>query len=245
VARISGWGAGALCLGLLAACGGGDPAAPATSGSSPASLPASAPGSAAGSTPAPAGPPGPTAYTLVKSGFGVADQDAWVAALVRNDSGKPGGTVVTHFNLLAGTEVIGSADQTEAFSRPDQVLSVGTQITVPAGSKPTKVAVTVSVEYPGIGPTTAVPEYPVDSASISPTQAGTLQASGILTNPTDQPLKNVRVGVVCLDPDGAIVGSGTAGADLVPAHGTAKIITIGLIVTGTPIGCEMRAMPQI
>jgi hypothetical protein len=244
VARTSVLGAGVLCLGLLAACGGGDPAAPVASGSSPASSPTSTSAPDLTSAP-PVGPAGPTAYTLVKSGFGAADGYAWVAAVVRNDSGKTGGTVVTHFNLLAGTAVIASADQTEAFSRPGQELSVGTQITVPAGQQPTKVMVTVSVTYPGIGPTTAVPEYPMNTVTVSPTQAGTLESSGILTNPTDQPLKNVRIGVDCLDPNGAIIGGGTAAADLVPAHGTTKVTTTGLIVTGTPIGCEMRAMPAI
>jgi hypothetical protein len=245
VSRIRVSGAAAVCLGLLAACGSNPPAAapPASTAAPSTSSPASAPASS-GAAAGPAGA-GDTAYTLVKSGFGKSDQYAWVAALVRNDSGKPGGTVVVHFNLMAGGELVASADQTEAFSRPGEVLDVGTQVTVPAGKTPTKLVPTVSIDYPGIGPTTAVPEEPIDTVTVSPTQAGTLEASGILTNPTDQPLKNVRIGVICLGADLGIIGGGSAGADLVPAHGKTKVTTTGLIVTGTPVGCEMRVIPAV
>jgi hypothetical protein len=234
VSRIPVLGAAAACLALVAACGSNPPAA-----TPPASTAAP---SGASATPSGAGD---TAYTLVKSGFGKADQYAWVAALVRNDSGKPGGTVVVHFNLMAGGELVASADQTEAFSRPGEVLDVGTQVTVPAGKTPTTVVPTVSIDYPGIGPTTAVPAEPIDGVAVSANQAGTLEASGTLTNPTDQPLRNVRVGVVCLGADLGIIGGGSAAADLVPAHGKTKVTTTGLIVTGTPVGCEMRAIPAV
>jgi hypothetical protein len=56
-------------------------------------------------------------------------------------------------------------------------------------------------------------------------------------------LKNVRVGIVCLDPTGRIIGGSSAYPDLVPPAGQVLIKADSIIVSGRPATCEMRADP--
>jgi hypothetical protein len=227
--------AAGLCAVLLAGCGGSAaPAAP--SSASPGGSGGSGSGSAAD-----------TRHTVVKSGFGLSgDGYGWVAALVRNDSDKTGGTVVANFNLLdAGGQIVVSASQTEAFSRPGELLTLGTQVDVPKGRTPVKVDVAVSVEYPGIGPATAFPELQFGPVTVTKDPATGYAASAVLTNPTADALKSPRVGVVCLDGAGTIIGGSSIYPDLVPAHGQTRVKTTSLIVSGRPASCEMRGSPPV
>jgi hypothetical protein len=197
--------------------------------------------------PAEDGAAGDTAHTLVKSGFGVSnfgaqDEYAWVSALVRNDSDNSGATVIVNFNLLdAAGNIITSASQTEAFSRPDELLVLGTQVEVPAGSSPTSLEATAQVQYPGIGPTEPFPELPVGPVTVAKEGFGGYVASAVLSNPTADPLNSPRVGVICLNAAGAIIGGSSIFPDLVPPDGQVKVSTSSLIVSGEPASCEMYA----
>lgn len=183
-----------------------------------------------------------TKHTILKSGFGVDGEYAWVATLVRNDSDNVGATVVAHFNLLdkAG-EIAASADQTESFSRPGETLTLGTQVEVPRGSKPVKVETTVQVEYPGIGPDSAFPELPFSPVKIVRGEYGGWDASAVLTNTTPTALNSPRIGVVCLNAAGDIIGGTSEFPDLVPPNGKTRVVTNSLIISGKPAKCEMRA----
>ena len=165
-----------------------------------------------------------------------------MTALVRNDSDKIGATVIVNFNLLdAAGDIIVSSSQTEAFSRPGELLAVGTQIDVPAGAKPATLEATAQVEYPGIGPTEPFPELPFGQVIVGKDEFGGFVAAATLTNTTAQPLNSPRIGVVCLDAAGAVIGGSSIFPELVPPNGKVKVETLSLIVTGQPASCEMYA----
>jgi hypothetical protein len=227
----------ASLLGLLAlsGCGGSESVSQQTS--SPAvttkSSSESAPSVAAGSD---------TKHTILKSGFGVDGGYAWVATLVRNDSENVGATVIAHFNLLdkAG-EIAASTDQTESFSRAGETLTLGTQVDIPRGTKPVKVEVTVQVDYPGIGPDTEFPELLFTPVKVVKSEYGGWEASSVLTNTTPEALNSPRIGVVCLNAAGDIIGGSSVFPDLVPPNGKTRVVTNSLIMGGKPAKCEMRA----
>lgn len=185
---------------------------------------------------------GATAHTLVKSGFGFADPFAWVSALVSNDSVNSGATVTVNFNLLddAGAILV-SGSQVEAFSRPDELLVLGTQLEVPAGTVPSSLEATVQVEYPGIGSTEPFPELPLSPVTIARDEFGGWEASATLTNPTDQPLNGPRIGIICLDAAGQIIGGSSSFPDLVPPSGQVRVDSLFLTLSGDPAACEMYA----
>lgn len=228
----------------LSACGSDSSAVSQQTTTAAPRASSSADGSDAGS-PRPAetaDPDADTKHSLVKSGFGVAGEYAWVAALVRNDSDKSGATVIVNFNLLdAAGAIIVSGSQTEAFSRPGQVLALGTQVDVPAGAKPTKLEATAQVAYPGIGPSGPFPDLPFGPVTVAKDEFGGFVASAELTNPTAEALNSPRIGVVCLDAAGAIIGGSSIFPDLVPPRGRVKVETLSLITTVQPVTCEMYA----
>jgi hypothetical protein len=183
-----------------------------------------------------------TRHTVEKSGFGADGEYAWVAALVRNDSDKSGATVVANFNLLdqAG-QIITSGSQTESFSYPGEQLAIGTQVTLPENAKPTRVDVTVNVEYPGIGPTTAEQPLKFDTAQITKDQYGDyFHVAATVTNPTAETITTARVGILCYNAAGDIIGGNSAYPELIPPNGRTKVDST-VITTGEPASCDMRA----
>jgi len=186
-----------------------------------------------------------TAATVLRSGFGIAQGGyAWVTSIVRNDSQRSGQTVTVHFNLKsAAGDLVASGDQVEAFSRPGQLLAAGTQVTIPAGTKPATLEATAQVEYPGIGSQDAFPEIPFGPVTVQAGQFGGYQAKAILHNPTSTALKSPRVGVVCYGPSGTVIGGTSEFPDLVPPSGDTLVATNNLEVSGRPTRCEMYAGP--
>ena len=181
-----------------------------------------------------------TAVTLLKSGFGLAGEYAYVIALVRNDSSKSGGTVTASFNLLdASGDILATETQVESFPRPGAVMSLGTQVSVPAGKKPVKVEATVDVEWPGIGSQEPFPVVPATPVQLVKQEFGTSYvAKSTLTNPLDTTLKSPRVSVICYNAAGVPIGGGTDYPDLLPPHGKA-LTEVDLLTTGKPAKCDL------
>lgn len=187
-----------------------------------------------------------TKATLLGSGFGQADRYVWVTSIVRNDSTASGQTVIVHFNLKDDSgALVASADQTEAFSRPGQQLVLGTQATIPDGKKAASVEATLDVKYPGIGSPDPFPEITTGPVMVTKGEFRGYEAQAELKNPTAQPLRSSRVGVVCYDETGRIDGGSSAFPELVPAGGSTIVKTLDLIVSGIPARCAMRAGPGL
>lgn len=197
----------------------------------------------AGSGSAPPSPAGPTkaAGSLVSSGFGQDDEYVWVTSLVHNDSDKVGQTVTVQFNAMdeAGT-LVKSASQVESFSRVGQDLAVGTQISAPNGVKISSVEATLLIEDRGAFSSEPFPEMKTTPVTVVTGPYGGSTANFELSNPTDQPVKSPRLGIICYDAANAIIGGGMDFPDLVPPSGKVAVEAY-ILTTGTPASCKAYA----
>ena len=239
-----------LSLLLAAGCGGAGSTTSTTHTQTPG---ATATGEASGaptsdSTSTTTAAPGrsDTAFTLLKSGFGLQGEYAYSIALVRNDSDKSGGTVTASFNLLdAAGSIIATGTQVESFARPGFLLAIGTQMSVPAGMKPAKVEATINVEWPGIGSQDPFPAIPTTPAVIKRVEYGdNYMISSTLTNPTKTILKNPRVAIICLSATGVPIGGGVSFPDLVPPGGRV-LVKEDVLTKGKPSKCDLTVSAPV
>lgn len=227
---------------FLTNCGGEQQTAkPGDSTATPPTPTSTAPTSAAPTFTASSTSPSGSARdagSLVASGFGQKDQYAWVTALVHNNSDKVGQTVTVQFNAKdpAGT-LVKSTSQVESFSRLGQDLAVGTQVTVPNGSKIATVEATLLVGSSDLT-SKPFPDLGTTPVKLVADQYGGLTADFELSNPTNMPLKDPRLGIICYDAANKIIGGGSSYPDLVPSSG--KVAVEGsIITTGKPVSCKV------
>ena len=181
-----------------------------------------------------------TAATLVKSGFGQADEYVWVTALVHNDSDVVGQTVTVHFDLMdKNGKLVKSGDQVDAFTQVGEDLAVGTQLDVPRRIKIGSVKATLQVEDAGAFSEEPGPVLRSAPATVRKGEFGDWGAHFELTNTTNKPVKNPHIGVICYDAKGTINGGTVEFPELVPAKGTVAVDTNSLLVSGRPAKCEV------
>lgn len=176
--------------------------------------------------------------SLVSSGFGQKGEYVWVTSLVHNDSDKVGQTVTVQFNAkdAAGT-LVKSTSQVETFTRVNHDLAVGTQIDVPKDVKIATVEATLLIEDRGTFSGEPFPEMNTTPVSVVADPYGGSTANFELTNPTDQPVKSPRLGIICYDAANKIIGGGVDFPELVPPSG--KIAVEAHILTSTvPTTCR-------
>ena len=181
-----------------------------------------------------------TASTLVKSGFGQADEYVWVTALVRNDSKVVGQTVTVHFDLMdkAG-KLVKSGDQVDTFSQVGENLAVGTQIDVPRRTQIASVKATLQVDDEGTFSDKPGPLIKSSPAKVGKGEFSDWVAHFELTNTTSKAVKSPHIGVICYDAKGNINGGTVEFPDLVPAKGTVALDTNNLLISGRPVKCEV------
>ncbi|MGY3318153.1 hypothetical protein [Arthrobacter sp. TE12232] len=187
--------------------------------------------------------PTPTkaAGSLVSSGFGQDGEYVWVTSLVHNDSDKVGQFVTVQFNAKdANGALVKSASQVEAFSRAGQDLAVGTQISVPPNVKIATVEATLLIEDQRALSTEPFPEMPTTPVKVVAGQYGGSTANFELSNPTDQPVKNPRLGVICYNAANTIIGGGSEFPQLVPPSGKVAV-EAHILTAGTPASCKVFA----
>lgn len=178
------------------------------------------------------------AGSLVASGFGQRDEYVWVTSLVHNDSDRVGQTVTVQFNALdADGALVKSTSQIESFTRVGQDLALGTQIDVPGGVQIATVEATLLIEDYRGSSNKPDPEMKTTPVTLVPDQYGTTTANFELSNPTDQLIKDLRLGVICYDAANTIVGGGVNFPDLVPASGKIAV-EAHILTTGTPASCK-------
>jgi hypothetical protein len=160
---------------------------------------------------------------------------------VHNNSDKVGQTVTVQFNAKdAAGKLLKSESQVESFSRVGQDLAVGTQIDVPSGTKVATVDATLLIEDDGTFSSEPFPEMKVSTVKLVPNDYGDSDAVFELSNPTDQPVKSPRLGVICYNAAGKIIGGGVDFPDLVPPSGKVVVET-NIITSGKPASCRAFA----
>ncbi|WP_243061091.1 hypothetical protein [Nocardioides sp. SR21] len=180
---------------------------------------------------------------LVDYGFGQSGEYAAAMAIVENTSDHGGQTVTVSVNFLdeAG-EILATETQLESFAYAGQILAMHVFTDLPKRSKVASVEPTLLVEDEGTFDESDIELDPVNAASITQ-EYGSWEAAFPFDNPTGEPLQDLRVGVVCRDNAGDIIGGTSTYPDLVPPNGSIIIETNGLIVSGEPATCTAYPSP--
>jgi len=212
----------ATVLVLLTACAGGDSTATKSNNGDDAEAD---------------GEPG----KIVESGFGQSGQYVTGIAVVKATSKESVGesvTVSANFKDKAG-EVVITEEQVEGFWWEGQEIVL--PVFVDLGDQETAEIESVDFELSvsDYTPTTksraALPK--VDADKVAKDEYGGVAAKFTFENPLDKKLTDPRIGVLCRDKAGKIVGGSSVYPSFIAAKG--KIVeTVGdLIVTGTPKTC--------
>jgi hypothetical protein len=182
---------------------------------------------------------------LLASGFGQSDEYVWVTSLVKDNASTVGQTVTVQFNLYDETgSLIGSDSQVESFASVGQLLAVGTQIDLKAHQKAARVKATLLVEDEGVFSDEPFPAIKTSAVKVGKDEFGGVSASFDVLNPTNKPLKNPRIGIICYNAKKQIIGGGDEFPDLVPPSGKYHVDS-SVNVSGTPATCTAYAGPDL
>lgn len=194
--------------------------------------------SSGGSTPATSStmPAAPSELgTIKESGYGQRGEYVWVAAVVHNNSTYVGQTVTVVFNLLDDKgNLIATESQVESFSRPQGDHIIGTQSDVEPGQRVARIEATLSVKAEGTFSDEPFPEVPVTNYRLSDNST---TATFEVANPMAQAIEDPRIGVLCRDAGGKIIGGGSTYPELIPANGRI-LAEASVLVSAPPARCE-------
>jgi hypothetical protein len=187
----------------------------------------------------------PTSKAVIEqSGFGGQGDYLWVTSTVRD---VPVGQFATvSFNLYgADGTLLATETQTEEAVNPGARITVGTQVSAPQGQPVARIEPTLEVSNhsPAETPKFSDVVLQLGPVTLEQDEFGSLTAVAELTNPSGEQVPAARVGAVCFDQHGAIIGGGSDFPDVVPANGKVKTAA-RLLVSGTPDHCEMTVQPS-
>lgn len=181
------------------------------------------------------------AVKVVASGFGQSDQYVQAIVIVTTDSeASIGESATASVNFLdAGGEILGTEEQVEGFKWVGQelVLPVWLDLSDNAKAKVASIEVSTKITDYGSAEQPAAPLAPIKSKSVQKNEYGSRTAVFEFTNSSDEDLSSPRVGVVCYDAAGKIVGGASEYPDLVAAGKTIRIDS-DVTVSGTPSSCK-------
>ena len=181
---------------------------------------------------------------VVASGFGQNGKYVEGIAIVTSDNPASVGRGVTaSANFLdAVGHVIATEEQVESFSWPDQQLVLPVWLDLSNSPPDTKVAsgdVSVSVSDYATPKSPDMKPLPVlVSNRIRRNSYGGFTTDFTFTNDTGADLKDLRVGVVCYDAGGTIIGGSSIYPNLAPAGKPIRLEPTTLTVSGEPITCK-------
>jgi hypothetical protein len=180
------------------------------------------------------------AVKLVDSGFGQSDVYVQGIAIVTTDSQASVGEFVTvSVNFLDKSgHILGTEDQVESFSWVGQqlVLPIWLDLSDKRSAKVFKIEPSVSIS--DYGAAEAKPPLPIlKSTEVKKTRYDGTTASFAFKNTTDNDLKDLRVGVVCYNKAGDIIGGQSTYQSLAPARKTIRVDS-NVTKSGTPRLCK-------
>ena len=150
--------------------------------------------------------------------------------------------VTVQFNLLDSKgDLVASDSQVEQFTSANQTLALGSQFEMAGKKKVAKVEATL-----GLDNKTSMddaPNLPVGKVKVKKDEYGGKQAVFEVKNPGSTAQKGARIGIVCFNKSGKIIGGGSEYPDLIPAKG--HVLVEGNVLTsGTPANCDAYAAPS-
>ena len=146
--------------------------------------------------------------------------------VVTTDSEAAIGEFVTaSVNFLdSDGQILATAEQVESFKWVGQKLAMPvTPSELGRGAKVAKIDTSVSLSDYGTVEEPKTPLPVLESTEIKRGEYGGVIASFALTNETDTDMKSPRIGVVCYNAGGRIIGGTSTYPDLVPAGKTIRI----------------------
>lgn len=159
-------------------------------------------------------------------------------ALVKNLSDHGGQTLTVVFNYYdAADSLVKTETQVEGFSWAGQTLAIPTFSDL--GNKRTKVVrseATLKVEDQGAFEEGTAAALPVVEGVIVKDQYNGWVAKFELGNATDQPLNGLRVGVICRNDAGKVIGGASEYPDLIAA-GSKVLVEADVTTSGKPATC--------
>lgn len=178
---------------------------------------------------------------LVAQGFGQSDEYPTGIAIVTTDSrASIGESVTVSANLLdAKGQILATEEQVEQFNWVDQqlVLPISFDLSNQPRAKATKMEASASISDYGMGGEEKAPLPALNSAEVKKSEYGGWTASFAFKNTTEDALKDMRVGIVCYDKAGSIVG-GSSEYPALAAPGATIRIDSDVATSGMPANCK-------
>lgn len=185
-------------------------------------------------------PATPVEVELVDAGFGQQAEIAQgIAVVTTGDERAVGEFVTVSMNFLdASGVIVGTTEQVEAFSWVEQhlVVPVWLDLSATPGVEVVEVDTSVSLSDYGMGGDEVEPLEQVSAREIRADRYGGTVAVFELANLADSDLTSARIGVVCLDASGAIIGGGSEFPNLMPA-GKSIVVESMVLVSAEPATC--------
>ena len=182
----------------------------------------------------------PVTVEVVDSGFGqLGDYVQGVVVVTTGDAAAVGEFVTASMNFHDATgEIVGTSEQVESFSWPGQelVLPLMLDLSATPGVQVAEVDVSVSLSDYGLGGETVDPLEPVEARELRPGEFGGTTAVFEVTNPTGEDLDGARVGIVCRDAGGTVIGGTSEYPNLIAA-GKTVLVESDLATSGEPATC--------
>jgi len=181
----------------------------------------------------------PATPEIVRSGFGQSGQYVQAIVVLKNsDEASVGEFAEVSVNFKdASGELVATETQTETFSWVGQELVLPVWLDLADQPK---------VDIASIEPTVTISDYgssadaaqPLDAVEASDIREkyGTPTAKFVLKNTTSEPMKDLRVGVVCENAAGEIVGGSSEYPELVPPNGEI-VADVSVTVSSMPSRC--------
>lgn len=177
---------------------------------------------------------------ILRSGFGQRDEYVQAIVVVKNtDKASVGEYVTASVNFKdASGNLVATETQVEHFSWVNQelVLPVWLDLSSQPKTDIATIEPTVTISDHGSAADPAEPLAPVDASTIGENMYGGPSAKFTLSNAGSEPLEELRVGIVCEDASGAIVGGSSDYPDLIPAGGEI-LLDADVTTTGMPAKC--------
>lgn len=177
---------------------------------------------------------------LVDAGFGQRNQHVRGIAIVTTDDDRAVGEFVTvSMNFLdASGAIVGTAEQVESFAWAGQhlVLPIWLDLGDTPGVEVADVDTSISLSDYGRSRDKVDPLEPVDARELRSGQDVVTTAVFEVANPTDSDIDSARIGIVCRDADGVIVGGDSSYPNLIAA-GKSVLVESDVLTTGEPTTC--------
>jgi hypothetical protein len=178
---------------------------------------------------------------LVAQGFGQSDEyPTGIAIVTTNSKASIGESVTVSANLMdAKGQILATEEQIEQFNWTGQelVLPISFDLSNQPHARATKIEASASISDYGMRGEEKAPLPTLNSAEVKMGEYGGRTASFAFKNTTKDALKGIRVGIVCYNKAGSIIGGSSEYPSLAAPGATIRIDS-DVTTSGMPANCK-------